>query len=677
MPGKRRKLEEIPPVASTQKPAARAEKPLSAIAAARLRAEATKNVTVQETTLEPLAAPSSPPAEELVSEYEASEAGPEPAVTQRNVKLCNWQHHPTDIFTENESELSINLNKNTTIALVGHFDFKVSRGAININGANVGAVTRDGQKARSYRAHVPATQPIFKIRGLDGKNHVHFTSCKEPTPFAKLNPLYESIWNTGSQGERRRTFGIITDSEDDPLQRSLQPHSSPEDWLRAIEDCASEPSMTLITGSPESGKSTFSRRLLNRYLTGMGKTKPAVPTVCYLDLDPSKAEYSPQGLISLVVVRQLNLGPSFTHPVTALPQPGSEQNEIVRSHAIPMDLANYQDYYHECIEDLYLAYKNLYSRDSSLPLLINTPAFLYTTHFQLLQQLLARFKPHNVVHLGDTRAIDPSAADKLHALQTHTTQHRSTFHEITAQKPKLPQLRTDAELRAMHMQSYFHLGTSSAASLPTWTSAPLSTHLPWEFSYLSTSTREQDMVGFLSYNEPVPSSSLMHALNGSIVYIIQTSSAQVPTPYTSLPRTPKSQIPYFPASEKLGLVEPLDPRSSRVVCAALVRGFDPERRVVQVLVPKALEDAILGLKAERTVFVAGCADWPEWAYVEDAYLEQHEEETGERKLGERGELPTWVESEDVVDGMGYLNTVRRVRKFQTGEKEKGDEGKGK
>lgn len=183
---------------------------MSAIAAARLRAEAaTKTESVRTTTLAPLAAPSSPPAEELISEHEESEIEPESAATKRSLKLCNWQNHPNDIFVENETELSISLHKNTTIALVGHFDFRVSRGAVNINGANIGAVTRDGQKARIYRAYVPATQPIFKIRGLDGQNHVQFTSCKEPAPFARLSPLFEDIWNTGSQGERRRTFGIV------------------------------------------------------------------------------------------------------------------------------------------------------------------------------------------------------------------------------------------------------------------------------------------------------------------------------------------------------------------------------------------------------------------------------------------------------------------------------------
>lgn len=401
----------------------------------------------------------------------------------------------------------------------------------------------------------------------------------------------------------------------------------------------------------------------------MGKSKPGVSAVCFLDLDCSKPEYSPPGQISLVVVRQLNLTPNFADPTTAPPQPGVDQNEMVRSHVIPTELVNYEDYYRECVEDLYLAYKNLYSRDSSLPLLVNTSSFLYTTHFSLTEQLLARFKPQNIVHLGDVRVIDTSTAEKLHALQTSCKKHRSTLHEITAQAPSPSPLRSETELRAMHMQSYFHLSTPPTASLPSWTSAPLSTHLPWEFSYLSTPTRAQDFVGFLPLTEPLPPSSLIHYLSGSIIHILQSSSSQIPSPYTALPRTPKSKIPYFAADKKLGYTAPLDPRTTRVVCAALVRGIDPERGVIQVLVPPALEPLLADLKPERTVFAVGCADAPGWAYVEDAYLGQYEEEIGERKVGDV-EMGVWVEQEDTLDGMGYLGTVRRVRKFITGEKDK-------
>lgn len=431
--------------------------------------------------------------------------------------------------------------------------------------------------------------------------------------------------------------------------------------------------MTLVTGPPESGKSTFLRRLANRYLTGMGRTKPAVPAVCYLDLDPSKPGYSPTGQISLVVVRELNLGPAFTHPATS-PHPALEQDETVRSHAIPMNLTNYQEYYRECIEDLYLAYKNLFSRDSALPLLINTPAILYTSHFPILEQLLARIKPQNIVHVGETRAIDTHTAERLHTLSTICKKHWAVLHEITLQTPSLPLLRSDKDLRDMTTQSYFHLSTPTSGLNASWSPSPLSALPPWEFHYRATATHAQDLVGILTLGEPIPPSSLLHYLSGSVVYIVQTSSAQLPTPYTALPRSPKSQIPYFPADRQLGFTRPLDPRSSRVVCAALVRGIDPERGVLQVLVPPALEELMSGLVAERTVLVAGCVETPEWAYVEDAYLGAWEEEIGERKVGSGGELGVWVEREEVVDGMGYLNTVRRVRKFITGEK---DDGKGK
>jgi polynucleotide 5'-hydroxyl-kinase GRC3/NOL9 len=187
------------------------EKPLSAIAAARLRAEvAAKSAAIQETTLEPLPAPSSPPPENLVSEYEDSDAEPEPVVIKRNLKLCNWRNDPKDILSDTDSELTINLEKHTTIALIGYFTFKVLRGAININGANVGAVTHEGQKAVTHHAAVPATHAISKIRGLDGRNQVQFMSCREPAPFSNLNPLFTDIWNAKTRNQKPRTFSVVS-----------------------------------------------------------------------------------------------------------------------------------------------------------------------------------------------------------------------------------------------------------------------------------------------------------------------------------------------------------------------------------------------------------------------------------------------------------------------------------
>jgi polynucleotide 5'-hydroxyl-kinase GRC3/NOL9 len=441
----------------------------------------------------------------------------------------------------------------------------------------------------------------------------------------------------------------------------LSPESTPEDWLRAIEDCASSVSITTVVGSPHSGKSTFSRRLVNRHLTGQGKSAKPASAVCYLDLDHSKPEYTPHGQISLVTVKDLNLGPSFTHPSTL---PGSQGPETIRAHAIPSHLANYKEYYRSCAEDLFLTYKSLQSRSSApLPLIINTPAHLYTSDFDILIDLLARCKPHHIIHLSDTAAIDSETATKPHTLQTTSAHYRSTVHELTAQFPTTTPLRSEAELRAMHMQSYFHLKSrqvtySPTVAMTTWNSQPVSHLAPWEFQYRETPSRTQDFAGFISYAEPVEPSSLFDALNGSVVQIIESTSSAIPSPYTALPRTSKHQIPYFAKDERTGMVEPLNPKTTRFVCTALVRGFDVQRGVVQVLVPRTHEEVLYNVVPERTVMVGGCCEMPEWAYVEDAYAA-----VGQIPGG-RKDAP-WVEEKSIMEEMGYLNTVRRVRKFQS------------
>jgi polynucleotide 5'-hydroxyl-kinase GRC3/NOL9 len=402
---------------------------------------------------------------------------------------------------------------------------------------------------------------------------------------------------------------------------------------------------------------------MNRCLTGQGKSARSLPAVCYLDLDSSKPEYTPQGQISLVVVRSLNLGPSFTHPATSVSPSPPTANETIRSHCVPTNLANYRDYYRACAEDLFLTYKSLQAQDPLLPLIVNTSGSLYTSDFDLLTAILARLKPHHAVHLGETHAIDTEQATKLHSLQTIALQYRGTVHEITAQLPPSLSMRTDAEFKAMHMQSYFHL-TKPKLSEPMWTSNRMSELVPWEFCYEETEERMQNFVGFATYAEPVEPASLLPSLNGSIVQIMESTSSAIPTPYTALTRTKRHGIPHFDKSDRTGMVEALDPRTSKMLCTALVRGFDLQRKVVQVLVPKSHGALLYNLSPERTVLVGGCCDPPEWAYLED--VQSTDVSRGhEGASSEKGDCRPWVEDRARMDDMGYLNTVRRVRKFQT------------
>lgn len=419
----------------------------------------------------------------------------------------------------------------------------------------------------------------------------------------------------------------------------------------------------LSVGTSTTGKSTFARRLLNRYLTGQGKSARPIPTVCYLDIDPFKSEYTPHGQISLVIARSLNLGPSFSHPVVSPSSTGTNANEIIRAHVVPSNLANYGDYYRACVEDLFLAYKSLHSRNPLLPLIVDTPGSLYTSDFDLLTSLITRIKPHYAIHFGDRQAIDVDNATKLHSLQNVVSQYRGTMHEVAAYIPASAPMRTDAELRAMQIESYFHLARQNPTSLstPAWLSGPISELVPWELCYAETEDRLQDFVGFAMYSEPFEPTSLLHALDGSIVQIVESTSSVIPSPYTAMPRTSRHRLPYFSKSDRTGMVEPLDPKTSKLICTALIRGFDLERRVVQILVPQAHDDSLYGLTPERTVLVGGCCDPPAWAYLEDARSESRDDAS----LSDKNVCIPWVEKKERMEDMGYMNTVRRVRKFQT------------
>jgi polynucleotide 5'-hydroxyl-kinase GRC3/NOL9 len=182
-------------------------KPITAIAAARLRTEAAaKVVNTPEVALEQIPVPASPLLQAAKSEHGEWDEEETHMPVQRNLKLCNWRNEAQNILSDTDTELTINLNKHATITLIGCFDLTVLRGAININGANIGTVSRDGQKNQVHRVCAPATHPIFKIRGLDGTNHIRFKTCKTPAMLANISPLFEGIWNDSND----RSFRVVS-----------------------------------------------------------------------------------------------------------------------------------------------------------------------------------------------------------------------------------------------------------------------------------------------------------------------------------------------------------------------------------------------------------------------------------------------------------------------------------
>lgn len=207
MPGKRKRFE---PAVPAQLDGAQ---PLSAIAAARLKAEAdTEGTITPAIAIVPGSLTAVPPSIIAAFPSEDSDSEQQEALVAPTFKLCNWRREPSAILSDTKQELTVNLNKHTTIALIGCYDLKVLKGAVHINGANIGTIGPGGEKNKLYRVHSPATHPILKLRGLDAVNHVQFISCGEPAPLATLSPLFADIWNVDAADTKYRSFSIVSAS---------------------------------------------------------------------------------------------------------------------------------------------------------------------------------------------------------------------------------------------------------------------------------------------------------------------------------------------------------------------------------------------------------------------------------------------------------------------------------
>ena len=375
----------------------------------------------------------------------------------------------------------------------------------------------------------------------------------------------------------------------------------------------------------------------------------------------------PVGQISLVAVRDLNLGPEYTHPAITPGYKKPSGNELIRAHPIPRNMAINFDFYYACVENLFQAYNDLRPQYPIAPLIINISGLLYDAGSHCLTKIVTKIKPHNFVHMSKSSAADHENPIKLHAFQAAVLQYQGTYHDINVHEYMTNPTRSRSELDLMQTQSYFHLKSiwrnPSTQHVLTWAWEPLSTTAPWEFCYQETRDRKQEIVGFAIYSEIFDPVSMIHILNGSIIHILVLTSSAVQLPYTTLLRAGKYQIPYFAKPEHDGNINPLDPGTYSFICVAMIRGFDLENKIVQVLVPRTHENLMYRLNPTQTIFVYGCCDTPEWAFLEDIYASMKSNPNRNSVLVENSNV--WVDGNSSDGQMGHLSTLRRVRKFQT------------
>ncbi|KAL6838743.1 hypothetical protein ACP4OV_031457 [Aristida adscensionis] len=163
----------------------------------------------------------------------------------------------------------------------------------------------------------------------------------------------------------------------------------PPDWASAVSHVSSQPAapVVVVCGPKNSGKSTFSRLLLNALLPRYGR-------VGYLDTDVGQPEFGPPGCLSFHVVDEA---------IADLLNPTLREAERCCFFG---DISSKRDpeAYLNCLLHLYDYYVGKYQSNvnETLPLIVNTPGWVKGAGFDMLVEMLRYICPTIVVQIRIT-----------------------------------------------------------------------------------------------------------------------------------------------------------------------------------------------------------------------------------------------------------------------------------
>ncbi|KAI9147756.1 Polynucleotide 5'-hydroxyl-kinase GRC3 [Paramyrothecium foliicola] len=518
--------------------------------------------------------------------------------------------------------VELNLEESERFLVLGSFGIRVLAGGITVAGATL----RPSDKI--YWVHAPHCHALPVLRTAENTHlELHEDSlARDLRLLGRLSPLFRKLWNdpvgdsAQRPGYRNSSYRILCTSEDAPRKSLIQDLVSPPEWNRVLASIVSAATKAdsytiLVCGPKSAGKSTFSRLLANRLLTRADQSGTLdARAIAFLDLDPGQPEFSPAGTLSLVEVKEPNLGTPFTHSGL-----GDGGYHVVRRHALASITP-------ASAPELFLQF--------------NTPGWIQGTGLDILSEVIKKFNPQQVTYLSEEGPVE--------TVETLRNATKHIFDTIPSNQSEFVS-RTAAHFRSMQTMSYFHGAHMTDARQPSrsgWNSSPLSTIPPWLIRFNGPN---RGIMSVLSYDyQPLPH-IFADTINGMILAAVEIedhrafhgfiadgivdedvetvrSEDKTFDPEALVSRTPEG-LPYIPNINDVAL----DPRYSRCIGLVLIRGIDPANQQLHVISPISLQEIEQVKKRGREiVLVHGKFDAPNWAYTEDLY-ERSQLETGADK----------------------------------------------
>ncbi|KAJ6138559.1 hypothetical protein N7471_005045 [Penicillium samsonianum] len=611
----------------------------------------------------------------VVGDADGYESPAETPAELQNFPLSKARLNKSNIVYSDESTLCIRIKERTNLALLGHYDLWVKRGVVSLMGAKL------HPSSQLHRVYAPSTHslPVIKcVAGIDGDAEVEIKTCTSGiSRLRDLSPLYQRIWageNTaadkitlkGAAKDSKRTFSVLYTSADDSLNRHIRPLHLDKKWSASMKALSQREGQlrVLICGPKASGKSTFSRYLLNHVLSPTPETENGYTNtdgVAFLDLDPGQPEFAPMGQVYLARLRSPFFGPPFTHPSLD----DSRDGEIVRAHHIGAASPKEDpDHYALAVMDLMDHYRSLLEKHPQCPLIINYPGWIFGQGLEVATWLVRSLGLSDVVYMsekGPSEVIDPLGLAAREARVPLT---------ILPSQPTDFVSRSSAQLRAMQIQSYFHMSYPNDLSTSLWSDVPLSRTRPITVDYAGA---RQGILGVMVMGSQINPDLLHETLEGAIVGVVAVESPKAIMSGMATSEPPNDEdhedidmdstnpgagnpadisiadsivrtsedLPYLFVGS--GSCTPLDPKASNCLGLALVRSIDTSSRKLELSTPipsSHLEKAIE--QGHGIVLVRGQLDNPNWAISEEYYAARAAERryqqstSGPRKAGDSG-----------------------------------------
>ncbi|GAA5871170.1 hypothetical protein JCM8547_001476 [Rhodosporidiobolus lusitaniae] len=419
-----------------------------------------------------------------------------------------------------------------------------------------------------------------------------------------------------------KTWKLITDPT--PSLTSLRPmpqwDGALAEALPVLGEGATDSGrfVAFVEGPKRVGKSTLARTLVNALLD-------RYESVAYLNTDLGQPEFTAPGFLSIHILRRPVFGPSFTHLALPLsshylgsPSPASDPSTYIAAAQALLEIYALEVEYPLVDEPSTFSRRRggRFARQAAaeqegaaaapskirerVPLVINTQGWVKGLGADLLQQLKAASLPTHVF------SFSTPDGEGLEQYQGDYEQQQSLPYRVLMLPPAPPSPLESkwsaADYRILGLTSYFHAAfpsspTSSTSLVDSWDfsrSLVASPPFPFSWSAESQHLHSVHLTGPGASDGEITYEHVLHALNGSVVAILASSSAAT---------TPRSTRP-FPYDPTTPLPSPL---SSRALGLALVHSIDPSTSTLNLLTP--LPPALIA-SAAPVVLVKGALELP-------------------------------------------------------------------